>query len=81
MGDCREKIIIPRALPFVTFLGDAGHDPPTVTGNDTASATSRNGRPLGTYHSATVAVNANYFVAVNMKFEVIKLITSLILGR
>jgi pectinesterase len=79
VGDCREKIIIPSAVPFVTFLGDAG-DPPTVTGNDTASSTSSNGRPLGTYHSATVAVNANYFVAVNMKFEVIKL-TSLILGR
>ncbi|XP_062178250.1 probable pectinesterase 53 [Alnus glutinosa] len=67
-GVYREKIIIPRAVPFVTFLGDAG-DPPTVTGNDTASSTGSNGRPLGTYHSATVAVNANYFVAVNMKFE------------
>ncbi|XP_059440036.1 probable pectinesterase 53 isoform X1 [Corylus avellana] len=67
-GIYREKIVIPRALPFVTFLGNAS-DPPTVTGNDTASTASRDGRPLGTYHSATVAVNANYFVAVNMKFE------------
>ncbi|KAE8008330.1 hypothetical protein FH972_004851 [Carpinus fangiana] len=67
-GVYREKIIIPRALPFVTFLGDAS-DPPTITGNDTALTAGGDGRPLGTYHSATVAVNANYFVAANIKFE------------
>jgi pectinesterase len=68
--ESREKIIIPRALPFVTFLGDASNRP-TITGNDTASTAGGDGRPLGTYHSATVAVNANYFVAANIKFEVI----------
>ncbi|KAG7971111.1 hypothetical protein I3843_07G119000 [Carya illinoinensis] len=67
-GDSREKISIPRALPFVTFAGDA-NDPPTITGNDTASVAGRDGMPLGTFHSATVAVDANYFVAVNVKFE------------
>ncbi|KAK9265693.1 hypothetical protein L1049_012582 [Liquidambar formosana] len=44
-------------------------DPPTITGNDTASATGRNGMPLKTFQSATVAVDANYFVAINVKFE------------
>lgn len=68
-GDSREKISIPRALPFVTFAGDA-NDPPTITGNDTATVAGRDGMPLGTFHSATVAVDANYFVAVNVKFEV-----------
>ncbi|GMY36755.1 probable pectinesterase 53 [Fagus crenata] len=65
----REKITIPRTLPFVTFLGDA-NDPPTITGNDSASVPGREGMPLGTFQSATVAVDANYFVAINMKFEV-----------
>ena len=32
--------------------------------------TGEDGKPLGTLKSATVAVNANYFVAINMKFEV-----------
>lgn len=32
----RWEIMIPRSLPFVTFLGDAS-EPPTITGNDTAS--------------------------------------------
>ncbi|KAM7490709.1 hypothetical protein LguiA_033630 [Lonicera macranthoides] len=68
-GVYREKIVIPRTLPFVTLLGDSS-DPPTITGNDTASSQSgRDGVPSNTFHSATVAVDANYFVAVNIKFE------------
>ncbi|KAK8497586.1 hypothetical protein V6N13_002988 [Hibiscus sabdariffa] len=67
-GLYREKIFIPRTLPFITFLGDA-NNPPTITGNDTASGYGTDGRPLKTFQSATVAVDANYFVAVNIKFE------------
>ncbi|KAK6239526.1 hypothetical protein QUC31_004995 [Theobroma cacao] len=67
-GIYREKIVIPRTLPFITFLGDASN-PPTITGNDTASGPGKDGMPLKTFQSATVAVDANYFVAINMKFE------------
>ncbi|KAK2649737.1 hypothetical protein Ddye_017226 [Dipteronia dyeriana] len=67
-GVYREKIIVPRRLPFITFLGNPS-DPPIITGNDTASVAGKDGRPLKTYQSATVAVDANYFVAINMKFE------------
>ncbi|KAF9669232.1 hypothetical protein SADUNF_Sadunf14G0086500 [Salix dunnii] len=67
-GVYREKIFIPRTLPFLTFLGDWS-EPPTITGNDTASVSGNDGKPLRTYQSATVAVDANYFVAINMKFE------------
>ena len=68
-GNCREKIMIPRSLTFITFLGDAT-DPPTITGNDPASNIGKNGTPLRTFQSATVAVDANYFMAINIKFEV-----------
>lgn len=54
----------------MTFLGNGSDDQPTITGNDTASVTGADGKPLGTLKSATVAVDANYFVAINMKFEV-----------
>ncbi|KAJ8748647.1 hypothetical protein K2173_008092 [Erythroxylum novogranatense] len=64
----REKIIVPRTLPFITFFGDPSN-PPTITGNDTASVSGKDGRPLRTYQSATVAVDASYFVAINIKFE------------
>lgn len=68
-GFYREKISIPRTLPFITFLGKFS-DPPTLTGNDTASVTGADGKPLKTFQSATAAVDANYFVAINIKFEV-----------
>lgn len=61
--------MIPRTMAFVTLSGNA-ENPPTITGNDTASASGRNGTPLGTFQSATVAVDASYFVAINIKFEV-----------
>ncbi|KAF8394713.1 hypothetical protein HHK36_020930 [Tetracentron sinense] len=64
----REKILIPRPLHFITFSGDS-KDPPTITGNNTASVTGRDGKPLKTFESATVAVNSNYFVAINIRFE------------
>ncbi|KAF3436572.1 hypothetical protein FNV43_RR23664 [Rhamnella rubrinervis] len=67
-GVYREKVLIPRSLPFVTFLGDAS-EPPTITGNDTASLPGKDGMPLRTFESATVAVEADYFVAVSVKFE------------
>ncbi|KAG2402504.1 pectinesterase 53 [Vigna angularis] len=67
-GVYREKVMIPRTKAFVTLSGNAGN-PPTITGNDTASASGRNGTPLGTFQSATVAVDASYFVAINIKFE------------
>ncbi|KAF7804952.1 putative pectinesterase 53 [Senna tora] len=67
-GVYREKIVIPRNKAFITLEGDA-RDPPTITGNDTASVTGRDGTPLGTFQSATVAVDANYFIALNIKFE------------
>ncbi|CAK9145251.1 unnamed protein product [Ilex paraguariensis] len=69
LGVYREKIVIPRTLPFIKFSGGDGSDPPIITGNDTASMSGRDGMPLKTLQSATVAIDANYFVAVNMKFE------------
>ncbi|AES61611.1 pectinesterase [Medicago truncatula] len=67
-GYYREKIVVPKTLPFITFLGDV-RDPPTITGNDTQSVTGSDGAQLRTFNSATVAVNASYFMAININFE------------
>ncbi|KAM0951219.1 putative pectinesterase [Dioscorea sansibarensis] len=67
-GNYREKIVIPKSKPYITLVGSSG-DPPIITGNDTAATRGSNGVPLKTFHSATVAVNANYFVAANIRFE------------
>lgn len=66
--------MVPKTMDFITFLGNAS-DPPTITWNDTASSIKgRDGRPMKTFESATVAVDASYLVAINIKFEVIRII-------
>ncbi|KAK9161788.1 hypothetical protein Syun_008129 [Stephania yunnanensis] len=67
-GVYREKIVIPKTMHFITFLGDP-LNPPTITGNDTASIPGTHGQQSNTFHSATVGVNGDYFVAINIKFE------------
>lgn len=65
-GVYREKIRV--TLPFITFLGDPTNQP-IVIGNDTAHNIGGDGKKLGTLNSATVAVDSNYFIAVNMRFQ------------
>lgn len=65
----REKITIPKKKPFITFLGDA-MDRPTITGNDTKGMIGRDGTELKTFNTSTVAVEARYFIAININFEV-----------
>ncbi|KNA19611.1 hypothetical protein SOVF_060080 [Spinacia oleracea] len=68
-GVYREKIHIPKIKPFISFIGDPDN-PPTITGNDTASSMSQGGgAALSTFQSATVAVDADYFIASNIIFE------------
>ncbi|KAF5726424.1 Pectinesterase [Tripterygium wilfordii] len=63
-GVYREKINITKDKPFVTFLGDSGsgNELPTISWNDKKSS---GGKTLNT---ASVMINADYFVAINMKF-------------
>lgn len=61
-GTYREKVVVDRSRAFVTFYGQPGKMP-TITNDGTA-------RKYGTWKSATVAVEADNFVAVNIIFEV-----------
>lgn len=64
----REKVIIPSGTPLITFKGD-GQKKTIITWGDTAS-TKRDGKVLGTYGSATVAVNSDGFVALHLTIKV-----------
>lgn len=66
-GEYREKITVDKSKPFLTFYGDKD-DMPSITFNGTASE-------YGTVNSATVAVESDYFVAVNIAFVVRTLFT------
>ncbi|XP_027333082.1 putative pectinesterase 63 isoform X2 [Abrus precatorius] len=64
MGEYREKITIERSKAFVTFYGERNgndNDMPIITYHATALQ-------YGTVDSATVAVDSDYFVAVNVAF-------------
>lgn len=62
-GVYREKILVSASKPYVTFYGQPQAMPTISYG---ATADSQN----GTWRSATVAVESDYFVAVNIIFEV-----------
>ncbi|KAG6414342.1 hypothetical protein SASPL_127062 [Salvia splendens] len=63
-----EKVTIPQLKSFITIKG-AGADKTIVEWGDTAQTLGPNGRPLGTYGSATFAVNSPYFIAKNITFK------------
>ncbi|QCD80193.1 putative pectinesterase 63 [Vigna unguiculata] len=65
IGEYREKVTVDRTKPFVTFYGERNesdsHTMPIITYHATALR-------YGTVDSATVAVESDYFVAVNVAF-------------
>lgn len=71
MGIFREKVSIPTLKSFITIEG-AGADKTIVQWGDTAQTPGLKGQPMGTYGSATFAVNSPYFIAKNITFKVIK---------
>ncbi|XP_052191100.1 probable pectinesterase 53 [Diospyros lotus] len=67
-GTYREKVEIPETMAYVSLEG-AGADKTVIEWDDTADRTGKDGKPLGTYASATVAIDAPYFVAKNIAFK------------
>ncbi|KAJ0035285.1 hypothetical protein Pint_25437 [Pistacia integerrima] len=59
-GSYWEKITIDRSKQFITFYGDP-NDMPRICFNGTAAQ-------YGTVYSSTVAIESDYFVAVNIEF-------------
>lgn len=54
---------------FITIEG-AGADKTIVQWGDTAKTIGAQGQPIGTFNSATFAVNSPYFIAKNITFKV-----------
>ncbi|KAF7013867.1 hypothetical protein CFC21_027915 [Triticum aestivum] len=68
-GTYTEKVTISSMRAFITLEG-AGADKTIVQWGDTADTPAGpRGRPLGTYGSASFAVNAQYFIARNITFK------------
>lgn len=69
IGKCREKVEIPPTMAYITLIG-AGADKTIIEWDDTADRMGQSGHPLGTFASATFAVNSPYFIAKNITFKV-----------
>ncbi|KAK3138229.1 hypothetical protein QOZ80_5AG0366120 [Eleusine coracana subsp. coracana] len=67
-GTYTEKVNISPMRAFITIEG-AGADKTVVQWGDTAETVGPWGRPLGTFASATFAVNSAFFVAKNITFK------------
>ncbi|KAL6006061.1 putative pectinesterase 53 [Asimina triloba] len=67
-GIYREKVNIPPTKAFITIKG-AGADVTIVQWGDTAQTLGPRGQPIGTFGSATFAVNSPYFIAQNITFK------------
>lgn len=67
-GIYREKVYVPYRKPFITFQG-SGSGVTVITWNARAGDKNQGGNVLGTFGSASVAVDSDYFVARDITFQ------------
>ncbi|GMH18052.1 hypothetical protein Nepgr_019893 [Nepenthes gracilis] len=67
-GVYTEKVNIPPFKSFITIEGEGAKNT-VVQWGDTAQTVGSRGLPLGTFNSATFAVNSPYFIAKNITFK------------
>lgn len=64
-------MLVPKNKPYISFIGKKNQTANVViTWNSKSSDRGTNGQELGTYGSATVAVDADYFCATEITFQV-----------
>ncbi|XP_047337244.1 pectinesterase QRT1-like [Impatiens glandulifera] len=69
-GIYREKVYIPASKPLISLIGYENRSSETIiTWNNKASDKDMNGVVLGTYKSATVTIESDYFCATAITFE------------
>ncbi|XP_058206686.1 probable pectinesterase 53 [Rhododendron vialii] len=67
-GVYTEKVNIPTLKAFITLEG-AGAEKTIIQWGDTAQTLGPKGQPMGTFGSATFAVDSPYFIAKNITFK------------
>ncbi|KAL0875360.1 hypothetical protein Bca101_025065 [Brassica carinata] len=69
-GIYREKVIVPITKPYISFLGNQSYEGKTIISwSDKASDRYTDGGEIGTYRSATVTVNSDFFCATAITIE------------
>lgn len=69
-GIYREKVLVASTKPYISFIGRRNQTAGAViTWNSKSSDRGPNGQTLGTYGSATVGIESDYFCATEVTFE------------
>ncbi|KAH7428109.1 hypothetical protein KP509_10G076400 [Ceratopteris richardii] len=68
-GTYNEKVKIPWNKPYITLQGSGYSSQCVIVWNDTADKVGDDGKPIGTFNTATVAIDAPYFIARNLTFK------------
>ncbi|KMZ68751.1 pectin methylesterase, family CE8 [Zostera marina] len=69
-GFYREKILVPNNKPYISLIGQKNFVPTVLSWNDRASTRKKSSdNPMGTYNSASVIVESDYFHASYITFE------------
>lgn len=64
---------MPRTKPYISFIGNESYAGDTVISwSDKASDLDSNGEELGTYRTATVSIESDFFCATAITFEVLQ---------
>jgi len=62
---------VPVTKPYISFIGKRNKTAsPVITWNSKSSDKGTNGQALGTFDTATVGVDSDYFCATGVTFEV-----------
>jgi pectinesterase len=67
-GIYKEHIVVPHDRRFVSFIGEDA-DKTVLTYNLNAKTAGVDGKPIGTFRSASTVIAADYFTAENITFE------------
>ncbi len=67
-GIYKEHVVVPHDRRFVSFIGEDA-DKTVLTYNLNAKTTGDEGKPIGTFRSASTVIAADYFTAENITFE------------
>lgn len=71
-------MIVPNLKPYISFIGNENKVFETIISwNNKASDKDSNGAQLGTYKSASVTIESDYFAATGITFEVIIIFVSM----
>ncbi|AED96653.1 Pectinesterase QRT1 [Arabidopsis thaliana] len=69
-GIYREKVIVPKSKPYISFIGNESYAGDTVISwSDKASDLGCDGKELGTYRTASVSIESDFFCATAITFE------------